>query len=151
VGIALRAPQSMQVELVIDSREGALSKYVNTLVGAGINGVALGKRSMDLGDVQILLRHDGAVVRTLVFERKTLPDLVSSIHDGRYREQKSRLLATTDTCNVAYIIEGDSLCASLRREPKNISSAYMNMMFRFLNDLQKLLQHEISPKNIKSI
>jgi len=120
----------MRIELILDSREGGLHQCVTALVGAGIKGVDVAKKSMDLGDVQILLHHNDAVVRTLVFERKTLPDLVSSIHDGRYREQKARLLATHSTCNLAYIVEGDSLCASLKREPKNISSAYTNIMFR---------------------
>jgi len=46
-----------------------------------------------LGDIKIVLSVQDRIVRELVFERKTLPDMVSSMHDGRYREQKARLLS----------------------------------------------------------
>ena len=40
-----------------------------------------------------------------VFERKTLADLASSIKDGRYREQKARLLAHFAPHRITYILE----------------------------------------------
>jgi ERCC4-type nuclease len=39
-----------------------------------------------------------------VVERKAIDDLASSIIDGRYREQKHRLLSTNLVC--IYLIEG---------------------------------------------
>ena len=43
----------------------------------------------------------------LIFERKTCADLLSSINDGRYREQKSRLLSNFKKSQICYIIEND--------------------------------------------
>ena len=55
---------------------------------------------MDVGDATV----GGA----LLVERKTLADLAASIKDGRYREQKARLLAerVRTGAAVAYVIEG---------------------------------------------
>ena len=85
---------------------------------------------LELGDIRIVLSgHDG-VLRELVFERKTLADLVSSVCDGRYREQKARLLSNVASSNISYVVEGDTLCQSIRRGAKSVSSAYLNMIFR---------------------
>jgi ERCC4-type nuclease len=45
----------------------------------------------------------------VVLERKTAADLEASILDGRYREQRGRLLAYAQTHNVSigYVVEGD--------------------------------------------
>lgn len=56
---------------------------------------------------------DDMVVLDCIIERKTAADLASSIRDGRYREQKKRLMQ----CNVrvqSYIVEGLSLSTSAR-------------------------------------
>jgi len=44
----------------------------------------------------------------IIIERKTIDDLAASIIDGRYREQKHRLMATSiaEKCDILYIIEG---------------------------------------------
>lgn len=42
----------------------------------------------------------------LAVERKTLPDLAASIKDGRYREQKQRLLGAVGRDRVLYVVEG---------------------------------------------
>lgn len=43
----------------------------------------------------------------VVVERKTLSDLAASIKDGRYSNQKKRLLATYPPSHVIYLIEGN--------------------------------------------
>jgi hypothetical protein len=60
---------------------------------------------MDVGDISIS-GPDG--VEAVLIERKTIPDLLSSIKDGRYREQKLRLSAATDhpNHNIYYLVEG---------------------------------------------
>ena len=65
-------------------------------------------RNMDAGDVRIL--HGETVV--CVIERKTLADLDQSIKDGRYRDQKKRMLETYPRSSVIYIIEGSAFSAS---------------------------------------
>lgn len=57
--------------------------------------------SLEMGD--ILIRTD---TDTLIFERKTVADLSASIKDGRFREQKQRLLSHFPTHRITYIIEG---------------------------------------------
>ena len=44
--------------------------------------------NLDIGDYQILDDNDNII---LIFERKSLNDLISSIKDGRYNEQSFRL------------------------------------------------------------
>jgi len=58
-------------------------------------------RQLDCGDIQIV-NDDNEIC--CIIERKTLADLHSSIIDGRYREQKHRLLSNFS--KVYYIIEG---------------------------------------------
>ena len=87
--------------------------------------------NLELGDIHIVI-HDkkGAVQRTLIYQRKSLPDMISSITDGRYREQKIRMLATYEARNIAYIVEGDSIVQSLSRDNPSVSSAYLKMVYR---------------------
>lgn len=56
-------------------------------------------QTMAVGDIQ---------VGTLLIERKTIKDLEASVLDGRYREQKTRLLATCQEKGFSplYILEG---------------------------------------------
>jgi len=67
----------------------------------------LQSEALPVGDV--ILSSDDGGTDYLVFERKSLADLASSIQDGRYKEQSLRLQAFPNVhChNVVYIIEGD--------------------------------------------
>ena len=62
-----------------------------------------------MGD--IIISHDDVVCgnELLLFERKSLNDLASSIKDGRYAEQSFRLggYESVPNHNIVYIIEGD--------------------------------------------
>jgi len=122
----------MMITVTVDSRESALyaSILAQQATGQHHHRIDVTCQPLELGDVKITLSHQDTVHRELVFERKTLPDMVSSIHDGRYREQKARMLANIAPQNISYIVEGDSICDSLRRDAKNVSSAYFNMVFR---------------------
>ena len=63
--------------------------------------------SLDIGDV--ILQDDSGKER-IIFERKTLYDLASSIKDGRYNEQSLRLdCSPLHNHNIVYIIEGDMI------------------------------------------
>ena len=59
--------------------------------------------NLDIGD--IIIKYNEHI--TYIIERKTISDLCSSILDGRYREQKERLLSNFNTYQIIYIIEGD--------------------------------------------
>lgn len=65
----------------------------------------------------------------LVIERKTIGDLCSSITDGRFREQKTRLLQSVDdTTKICYMIQGSK--RSARMSQTVIIGAITNLLFR---------------------
>ncbi len=77
-------------------------------------------QALDLGDVAFFRPSDKSSERSrdavqqqekhpcVLFERKTIRDLLSSISDGRYKEQSHRLLHASQVPphNIIYIIEG---------------------------------------------
>ena len=71
------------MNLILDCREKKLCDYLSALK---INYTT---ESLPLGDI-IIKNNDGKTI--VLFERKTLNDLLSSISDGRYEEQSFRLL-----------------------------------------------------------
>jgi len=66
-------------------------------------------RNLPVGDIWIGLSGEDVGPGGIVAERKTVADLEASILDGRYREQKARLLTYCQQTNSRplYIIEGD--------------------------------------------
>lgn len=117
-------PDSFTVELVLDVREIRTSKdrdYIaNELSKKGITPIV---RALELGDAlwvakckdpSFLARHgeDGdEVMLDWIVERKRLDDLIGSIKDGRFHEQKFRL-RRSGVQNVVYLIEDFSICDS---------------------------------------
>ena len=85
--------------LVIDNREKALiTKLREKQIDFEI-------KQLDIGDIQFL-NSTGEIA--LIFERKTINDLASSILDGRYKEQGFRLdKHSLHNHNIFYIIEGN--------------------------------------------
>ena len=81
--------------MIIDIRERRLSNAI---------GFQHTIKQLDLGDVHI---KDGENV-VCIIERKTVSDLAASIKDGRYEEQKQRLLSHRSQygTNIVYIVEG---------------------------------------------
>lgn len=89
----------MSVTLTIDTREHDLILYCKE------KSISFETSSLDVGDI-MLTKKLKDTFETLVFERKTITDLVASIKDGRYREQKQRLKSTFPFHRITYIIEG---------------------------------------------
>jgi crossover junction endonuclease MUS81 len=87
--------------LKIDCREKALIALFNTYK------IPITIQSLDIGDIQIVIRENNVDAIQMVFERKTINDLYSSIRDGRYHEQKSRLVSNLSRDRITYIIEGE--------------------------------------------
>lgn len=78
-------------------------------------------KRLPLGD--IIFSNNGV---TAIVERKRTDDFAASISDGRWREQKSRLM--NSGCLVIYLIEG-SLYGQ-NKSPEVLSSAIWNTMLR---------------------
>ena len=97
---------TMGIHIRIDMREPVLQSLLQTY-HAGMDpsnqeGVSITIEPLDVGDVHIVFGE-----HSILFERKSLPDLAASVKDNRYREQKTRLLASgTKPKHIIYILEG---------------------------------------------
>ena len=90
------------MKLIIDNRE---PKELITTLQSRVDNVSL--ETLELGD--IIIKNDNNET-VLIFERKSLADLISSIKDGRYKEQSFRLShSELDNKYIYYIIEGNIL------------------------------------------
>lgn len=100
----------------VDQRETRLIELLK-----GHHDVEVQIVNMDVGDVRFV--HDDTVL--CIIERKTLADLSASIVDGRYRDQKHRLLDNYDKSIVMYVIEGNMFGAT-----DAVRGAIINTMLR---------------------
>lgn len=100
-------PGDFKTKLLVDNREVASKNdragLVNDLRGLGLD---LDVQTLTLGDCVWVAEHRSGrrAVLDWIVERKTLADLRSSIHDGRYHDQKKRLAKSTLT-NIVYLVE----------------------------------------------
>lgn len=118
------------ITLIIDNREQKLYKLIlERDLDIYLSKINIENSNLELGDIKIIIEHDNNK-RELVFERKTLNDLNSSIKDGRYKEQKTRLLANYSNSDITYIIEEDSIEKSIKRNDNKISSVYIHSLYR---------------------
>jgi len=107
--------------LVLDNREKDLKEaFPNALY-----------ENLDIGDIKIIYNNQ----IFLLIERKTIKDVISSIKDGRYREQKKRLLSSPVPKNrIMYLIEGSlSSLSNLNNYNSNMLSIFgmiINTLFR---------------------
>lgn len=84
-------------------------------------------KQLELGDLVLCDNMDEIL---LVFERKSIDDLASSIRDGRYREQSSRLNKySVHNHNIIYIIEGniDRVHAKSKVQTSALRSAVVSL------------------------
>jgi|TARA_B110000208_G_C11745138_1_gene421472 ERCC4-type nuclease len=86
------------MELLIDNREKIKNNF-----NSEYNIIF---KNLDLGDY--ILKYNNNII--LIIERKTTEDYASSIKDGRYREQKLRLINNYPKNKILYLIEGDLTC-----------------------------------------
>jgi ERCC4-type nuclease len=94
------------MKLIIDYRESSLINECENIIQNydKFSDIVLKKENLLLGDICI---KDDDNKEIIIFERKTLSDLIASIKDKRYEEQSYRL----NGCelfnhNIIYIIEG---------------------------------------------
>jgi crossover junction endonuclease MUS81 len=100
-------PNTFELILILDTREikdmQDRNYFSTQLQKRGIN---VEVRTLELGDaIWIARRTDGAeLVLDYIIERKRMDDLVASIKNGRFVEQKARLVRS-GASNIVYIIE----------------------------------------------
>ena len=113
------------IELFIDSREKNLLKIIiERDLDNYKDKINIHNKQLDIGDIQIILDNN-----LFIFERKTTNDLLASINDGRYREQKARL-KSSNARSITYIIEGDNITSSKNKNQKKLTSVYYNSIYR---------------------
>jgi hypothetical protein len=118
------------MRVIIDEREHALYEKCEALIMSQrvASYVILSKEVLPLGDI-IFKTDDGLDV--LMIERKTFPDLLSSIKDGRYEEQSYRILNSSGypPHSVFYLLEGMFSTLHNPLEKKIILSATTSLQF----------------------
>lgn len=99
--------------VLVDVRERDLIRELTAAEVAPTASWSWRAAALDVGDVQFT--SDGEVL--LALERKTVRDWASSIGDGRYREQKKRLMSAFGLARVAYVLETASSGSAERSVP----------------------------------
>jgi ERCC4-type nuclease len=136
--------QKHQILLKIDHRESGIKQLIEETKF----NLPYVYENLVYGDIQ-LLNSQGEI--QYIFERKSLTDLLASIKDGRYHNQKARLFQQFDCKQLFYIIEGKiswNLDWKGFKAPSNkiIQSSIINTLLRdkiccfFTADLQDTFQ-----------
>jgi crossover junction endonuclease MUS81 len=112
------------LEIIVDNRETSL---FNNMIDRDLDQyqIKISKKQLEIGDIHIIFNDN-----IYIYERKTMSDLISSIKDGRYKEQKLRLLASNSD-SINYIIEGTDIIASNNSHSQELlTSVYYNSIYR---------------------
>lgn len=94
------------MKLILDCRERDLKTSCDNLIKIieNFKDIIIETKNLELGDM-IIQDSDGNVL--LMYERKSVSDLISSIKDGRYNEQSYRMNGLEHhNHNIVYLIEG---------------------------------------------
>ena len=111
----------MKVSLKLDNREGKLKELFEE------EKISIVYENLAHGDIQILA--DDVII--FLFERKTISDLIASIKDGRYKNQKYMLDQSGFTTDqIFYIIEGSVKWESTSSVNKSVNGAIINTLIR---------------------
>ncbi len=107
-------------KLIIDTRENDLINHFNQ------QNIEYTKAQLDLGDIIITSTNKESTMSILI-ERKTTADLIASIKDGRYKEQKARMGTLHN--KYFFIIEG-KMQPSRESDKKMLWGAVISTQFR---------------------
>lgn len=90
-----------KVNITIDSREREL---IALFENDSTQNIVMEPKIIDIGDIIIAYKN----ITYCIIERKTIDDMKASIYDGRYKEQKNRLLFSSNVPphNIIYLLEG---------------------------------------------
>ena len=89
--------------IIIDNRE---HKLIELIKNTSSFTIPYEIKKLDIGD--IIISSSKHPDKSLIIERKCMTDMISSIKDGRYKEQKIRLQAEGSNSNtiICYLLEG---------------------------------------------
>jgi len=123
----------MNYSLILDNREHKLVNYFKDVDNVKIE-------QLDLGDIVFKIEDEVSII----IERKSVKDLFSSIKDGRFREQKKRLLANYNSEKIMYLIEGPI-------PNYNTNTYYGSLINSLIRDNLKIFQTKNIEETIKFI
>jgi ERCC4-type nuclease len=116
-----------KILLEIDYRE----REIVDILKSKTTDINYSVNNLQIGD--FVLKDDNGSIFYII-ERKSIKDLCSSITDGRFREQKQRLLdSTNDSSKIVYILEGTKKSGTVgigKLPMSTIDSAIMNLSFK---------------------
>jgi crossover junction endonuclease MUS81 len=115
-----------EIILEIDYRESAIIKHFE------YNKPAIPYKisNLPVGDFIFKIPNEESII--YIIERKTILDLASSITDGRFREQKQRLLDSIGAPDkIIYVLEGNKNLKKYGSISKSIiDSSILNLIFK---------------------
>lgn len=126
--------------LHIDTREIKLIELLKTYSSQNKTPIPLEVKPLHIGDIIIehsILSNQKPIKYTIIIERKCVNDMIASIKDGRYKEQKIRLkaeIANTSSpenqiCFI-YLIEGSQTDLRLPQDKTMLNGAIISSQFR---------------------
>lgn len=124
----------MKITINIDYREKRIIDTITArLTAQPLAHVTTATPNLEVGDIHVLAIGDlGQVQAQLIIERKTLSDMVASVKDGRYREQKLRLDTTVSSfphpTRYVYMLEG--ITHSTPKDQPQLFGAWISSQFR---------------------
>lgn len=132
------------LECIIDSREQTLYEDTQQQLTIPIR-----TQMLTLGDV-IIQTTDGEIL--LLIERKSVRDLVQSLKDGRYHDQRRRwddFIVGSPNSSVSLWLEGDLLSAGM---DDTMRSSLLNALFR-LQSKHHVIVHQVRTREafVKSL
>jgi len=95
------------MKLILDIRERELINICEELIknNNSFKDIIIEKENLELGDMIIRDKDNNDII---IYERKSISDLIASIKDGRYVEQSYRLNGLEHhNHNIVYLIEGN--------------------------------------------
>lgn len=166
----LQLSGTFSIYLILDNREirgrndrSFLSDELQKL------GIKLMLRSLDLGDMLWIAKDEDSgneVVLDYLVERKTMADLVGSIKDGRFKEQKFRQ-RNSGIRNIIYLIEDTHIQEAINFGWSKIQTSIVSIQVRdgffvkrvqsilgvvhYLADLTKLIISKYQNKTLNAI
>ena len=116
------------MSLKIDHREGKCKEAIQPFIDEYKWNVVF--EQLEYGDFQIVPKDHTEPI--FLFERKTIADLLASIKDGRYKNQKSKMLENYKSTQYFYMIEGKLKysVSPKSKQDKIIHSAIINTIIR---------------------
>jgi ERCC4-type nuclease len=111
----------------LDTRESELIRLMN-----GVEGVTV--KQLPVADIWIGVSESDQISEGgIIIERKSIRDLEGSILDGRYREQRGRILAFCQENKVQpmYILEGSLSSGTGRLQKKAIMKFINRLIFHY--------------------